>query len=68
MTESIETAKSFARWRRRQTFATPEIATHAYLVERDLELLATDAGRIPEIRNLARQNIEAFAALVSRSY
>jgi hypothetical protein len=55
------TLTAFRAWRQRQTFATPELANHARLVEADLNLLRS-AGHLSSVVALAQKNVAAFAA------
>lgn len=54
--------KAFASWRKKQTFATPELADHARRVEFDLERLTRPAGRFPAMRQAIAENIASFEA------
>jgi hypothetical protein len=61
MSDIPSTLAAFRLWRMRQTFATPELANHAKLVECDLNLLRS-AGHIESIVALAQKNVASFAA------
>ena len=64
MTDVPMTYFDFRAWRRRQKFASPQIANKAKLVENDLHMLSGPAGKIPRIRELAAQNVAEFAAML----
>ena len=61
MTDIPTTAAEFAKWRKKQTFATSEVATMAAFVEADLQAIEKfDAG--PEGSNNGHVRYRASAA------
>lgn len=75
MTDIPTTAAEFAKWRKKQTFATTEIATLAAFVEADLQMLEKIDAAPPESNlgphtdlraHIAKTRAEFEAALSAR--
>jgi hypothetical protein len=66
MTTIPTTAADFAIWRKAQTFATPSIAQHAVLVQRDMRNIEAMGDRAtPIIKRMAAQYRANFEVMLN---